>query len=55
MVAFCAIIGPTIAKIGMPSASGDFVKADKERTPEGWGQVGFAKLFDLSRQGTWSV
>ena len=33
MVDFCAMIGPSLAKMGMPSGSGDFVKADRERPP----------------------
>lgn len=31
MVAFCAMICPKIAKIGLFNASDDFVKADKKR------------------------
>ena len=47
------MIFPTIAKIGMPNASGDFVKADKKGPRIKGDQIGIAKLFDLSRQDSW--
>ena len=40
MVAFCAMICPDLAKIGMPSASCDFVKADKEKLTSNEGESG---------------
>lgn len=39
----------------MPNASGDIVKADKERPTDKRGQIGAAKLFDLPRKGSWPV
>jgi hypothetical protein len=43
MVAFCAMVFPRIAKIAMPNASDNLVKADKEKPTIKMGPVDHSK------------